>query len=94
MSNDKDNQLAQCAVREWAEHDVNEHYGSHYLRDEFGSERLEERIVCALTTARQAERERAGQIAFAEAVRLGISAERAIAVKAKIEAATREKGEG
>lgn len=46
-----------------------------------------------LATVRREEREAAGQIAFAEAIRQGISAERAIAIKSKIEASASEKGE-
>lgn len=51
--NEKDKTVARDVVCEWAEHDMNERYGSDYLRDEFGSERLEERIVNALTAVRQ-----------------------------------------
>lgn len=50
---------AREVVREWAEHDMNEHYSSDYLREDLGSERLEERIASALTAAqaRQSELE-------------------------------------
>lgn len=41
-------EIAQKIVREWSEHDMNEHYGSDYLRDDFGSEHLEARIEAAL----------------------------------------------
>jgi hypothetical protein len=53
MSNERDKQLAQGVVREWSEHDMNEHYNGDYLREEFGSDHLEDRIVAALTTVRQ-----------------------------------------
>lgn len=40
-------------VREWAEHDLDEHYNGDYLRDTLHSAELEERIASALTSAQQ-----------------------------------------
>lgn len=42
-------QIAQGIVREWAEHDLDEHYDSEYMRDTLHSAELEERISIALT---------------------------------------------
>ena len=84
--------VAAQIVKDWAEHDMDEHYGSDYLRNGLGSDQLESRVAAALTTAQAkgAEQQREVDAGIAHMMAAGEDATtgrlKALAIEAAIRA--------